>query len=65
VSKVQISEKTGEKRLNGSGSQKYKYNECGAVYTPAPKENGYPAETRLLAVGMYVEGRSYAQLHVC
>ena len=48
--------------LNGSGSQKYKCNECGAVYTPEPKENGYPAETRLLAIRMYVEGSSYGSI---
>ena len=48
--------------LNGSGSQKYKCNECGAVYTPEPKENGYPAETRLLAIRMYVEGSSYRSI---
>ncbi len=45
--------------LNPSGSQKYKCNECQTVYTPEPKPNGYPEETRLLAVRMYVEGNSY------
>jgi len=29
------------------------------VYTPEPKPNGYPKETRLLAIRMYVEGNSY------
>jgi transposase-like protein len=29
------------------------------VYTPNPRPNGYPEETRLLAIGMYVEGNSY------
>ena len=48
--------------LNGSGSQKYKCNECGTVYTPEPKRNGYPAETRLLAIRMYVEGSSYGSI---
>ena len=48
--------------LNGSGSQKYKCNECNAVYTPEPKENGYPVETRLLAIRMYVEGNSYGSI---
>ena len=48
--------------LNSSGSQKYKCNECGAVYTPEPKENGYPVETRLLAIRMYVEGSSYGSI---
>jgi len=48
--------------LNSSGSQKYKCNECGAVYTPEPKGNGYPAATRLLAIRMYVEGSSYGSI---
>jgi transposase-like protein len=45
--------------LNKSGSQKYLCHECGRVYTPAPKPNGYPDEIRLLAIRMYVEGNSY------
>ena len=48
--------------LNKSGSQKYRCQECGTVYTPEPKENGYPAETRLLAIRMYVEGSSYGSI---
>jgi transposase len=48
--------------LNKSGSQKYRYRTCGAVYTPEPRENGYPAETRLLAIRMYVEGSSYGSI---
>ena len=27
-----------------------------------PKENGYPAKTRLLAIRMYVEGSSYSSI---
>lgn len=45
--------------LNPSGSQKYRCNECKRVYTPEPRPNGYPKETRLLAIRMYVEGNSY------
>lgn len=48
--------------LNGSGSQKYRCNECHSGYTPEPKENGYPAETRLLAIRMYVEGSSFGSI---
>jgi transposase-like protein len=48
--------------LNKSGSQKYVCRECGTVYTPEPSENGYPAETRLLAIRMYVEGSSYGSI---
>ena len=47
---------------NKSGSQKYLCRECGAVYTPEPKEIGYSAETRLLAIRMYVEGSSYRSI---
>ena len=45
--------------LNPSGSQKYRCNECKSVYTPEARRNGYPPETRLLAIRMYVEGNSY------
>lgn len=45
--------------LNPSGSQKYRCNKCKSVYTPDPKPNGYPEETRLLAIRMYVEGNRY------
>ncbi len=48
--------------LNKSGSQKYRCQECGTVYTPEPSTNGYPAETRLLAIRMYVEGSSYGSI---
>lgn len=45
--------------LNPSGSQKYRCNACRTIYTPQPKLNGYPPETRLLAIRMYLEGNSY------
>jgi transposase-like protein len=32
------------------------------VYTPEPNEPGYPTETRLLAIRMYVEGSSYGSI---
>ena len=48
--------------LNKSGSQKYLCHECGSVYTPEPKPNGYPDEVRLLAIRMYVEGNSYGSI---
>jgi transposase-like protein len=48
--------------FNGSGSQKYLCKECGHKYTPEPKVNGYPAETRQLAVRMHVEGNSYGSV---
>jgi len=48
--------------LNKSGSQKYLCRARSTVYTPEPKENGYPIETRLLAIRMYVEGNSYGAI---
>jgi len=48
--------------LNKSGSQKYLCRACSTVYTPEPKGNGYPIETRLLAIRMYVEGNSYGAI---
>ena len=48
--------------LNGSGSQKYLCKICGHKYTPEPKVNRYPAETRQLAIRMYVEGSSYGSI---
>ena len=32
------------------------------MYTPKPKHKGYPEETRLLAIRMYVEGNSYGSI---
>lgn len=44
--------------FNRSGSQRYRCGVCNRAYTPEPKENGYPTETRLLALRMYLEGNS-------
>ena len=44
--------------FNPSGSQRYRCGVCNRVYTPEPKPNGYPPETRMLALRMYVEGNS-------
>jgi len=32
------------------------------VYTPEPTHHGYPEETRLLAIRLYVEGSSYGSI---
>ena len=32
------------------------------MYTPEPKQHGYPDETRLLAIRMYMEGSSYGSI---
>lgn len=44
--------------FNHSGSQRYKCGECKRAYTPEAKQKGYAAETRMLALRMYVEGNS-------
>ena len=61
-SKCNSSKRQVKNGLNKSGSQKYLCRECGTVYTPEPNEPGYPAETRLLAIRMYVEGSSYGSI---
>lgn len=60
--KCNSSERQVKNGLNKSGSQKHLCRECGAVYTPEPKENGFPPQTRLLAIRMYVEGNSYGAI---
>jgi len=44
--------------FNPSGSQRYRCGVCNRVYTPKPNPLGYPAETRMLAIRMYLEGNS-------
>jgi len=41
-----------------SRSQRYRCGVCNGSYTPKPKKNGYPSETRMLAIRMYMEGNS-------
>ena len=60
--KCKSSKRQVKNGLNKSGSQKYVCRECSTVYTPEPNETGYPAETRLLAIRMYVEGSSYGSI---
>ena len=43
---------------NRSGSQRYRCGVCKRAYTPEPNPPGYPAETRMLAIRMYLEGNS-------
>ena len=54
----QSTEKQYKSGFNRSGSQRYRCGICNRAYTPEPKENGYPIETRMLALRMYVEGNS-------
>jgi len=48
--------------FNSSGSQKYRCYECGKNYTPKPNQNGYPAEVRLKAIKLYLEGNSFRSI---
>ncbi len=42
-----------------SGSQRYHCPACQRLYTPVPKPQGYPPETRHLALKLYLEGNSF------
>ena len=54
----QAAEKQYKAGFNRSRSQRYRCGICNRAYTPKPKRNGYPLETRMLAIRMYVEGNS-------
>ena len=55
----QAEENQSRAGFNRSGSQRYQCGQCKRVYTPHQKLNGYTAQTRMLAIRMYVEGNSY------
>ena len=44
--------------FNRSGSQHYRCGVCKRAYTPEPNPLGFSAETRMLAIRMYLEGNS-------
>ena len=44
--------------FNRSGSQRYRCGICKRAYTPKPNPLGYSADTRILAIRMYLEGNS-------
>ncbi len=52
-------EKQSKAGFNRSGSQRHQCGQCKRVYTPNPKFNGYPAETRMLAIRMYMDGKGF------
>lgn len=60
--RCQAKEKQNKVGFNPSGSQKYRCYECGKNYTPKPNENGYPAEVRLQAIRLYLEGNSFRSI---
>ena len=56
--KCQATKKQYKAGFNRSRSQRYRCGICNRAYTLEPKLNGYPSETRMLAIRMYVEGNS-------
>ena len=44
------------------GSQRYKCKLCERVYTPEPKQQGYPDELRHQALKFYVDGMSLRRI---
>lgn len=44
------------------GSQRYKCKLCERVYTPEPKQQGYPDEVRHKALKFYVDGMSLRRI---
>ncbi len=48
--------------LNPSGSQRYRCQGCGRVYTPAPKPLGYEAAVRQQAIQLYVDGQNQRRI---
>lgn len=51
--------KAGKTRF---GSQRFKCKVCQRVYTPEPKEQGYPDEMRQQAIRYYVDGLSLRRI---
>lgn len=45
-----------------AGSQRYRCMHCGRKYTPAPKQQGYPASLRQRAAEMYVDGMNLRKI---
>lgn len=45
-----------------SGSQRYHCHACQRLYTPVPQEQGYPQETRHLAIKLYLEGNGFRRI---
>jgi transposase-like protein len=44
------------------GSQRYHCHACQKLYSPFPKQHGYPTDTRQTAVAMYLEGNGFRQI---
>ena len=51
--------KAGKTRF---GSQRYKCQTCQCVYTPRPKQQGYPDELHQQALRFYVDGMSLRRI---
>lgn len=48
--------------MNPSGSQRYRCQRCGRVYTPAPKPLGYESSVRQRALQLYVDGMNQRRI---
>lgn len=58
-------QETDQQVKNGrqsSGSQRYLCHRCGRRYTPEPKASGYPAQMRIQAARMYVDGMNLRRI---
>lgn len=44
------------------GSQRYHCHACQRLYSPFPKEHGYPSETRQKAIQLYLEGNGLRRI---
>ncbi len=56
--RCQAQQKQYRAGFNPSGSQRYRCGVCNRVYTPQPTPKGYPADTHMLALRLYMEGNS-------
>ena len=48
--------------MNGSGSQRYRCQECQRRYTPQPQQHGYNDELRQRAVELYSDGMNFRRI---
>ena len=57
---------SGERQVknghNPSGTQRYRCQVCGRVYTPTPKPHQYEQSVRMQAVRLYVEGMNLRRI---
>src|SRR5262245_53520775 len=44
------------------GSQRFHCHACQRLYSPFPQEQGYPSETRQMAIRLYLEGNGFRRI---